>query len=821
MASLAPTFGRGAMTNDWIDIKNADVVLVMGGNSAEAHPVGFKWVIEAKARNKAQLVVVDPRFTRTAAVADVYVPLRAGTDIAFLGGVINYLLTQDKIQHEYVRNYTNAAFLVKQGYEFSDGLFSGYDPVARRYNRAEWEYELDDRGLVKLDPKLQNTRCIFQLLKQHYARYTPAVVSNITGTPKDKFLEVCEIIASTAVPDRVMTSLYALGWTQHTVGTQNIRSMAIIQLLLGNVGMSGGGVNALRGHSNIQGLTDLGLLSGLMPGYLVLPTADDTDLEAYLATHTPKPLREGQLNYWSNYPKFYVSLMKALFGEAATKGNSWAFSYLPRLDHADEEFDILRVLEMMAQGKIRGYFCQGFNPLQAAPDKRKVLKGLSQLKFLVVIDPLATETSAFFENHGPYNDVDPAKIETEVFRLPCTCFAEDEGTLVNSSRWLQWHYPGQDPPSEARTDIEIMAELFVGLRELYRKEGGTFPDPILNTYWPYLVPERPTSDELARELNGYALTDLGAADNPSQVLVHKDEQLDGFSELRDDGSTLCGCWIYSGSWTRQGNQMARRDTSDPGGRGLVPGWAWSWPANRRILYNRASCDPAGKPWDEQRRVIWWDGARWTGLDVPDYALTMAPDKGMGPFVMNSEGVGRLFTRGIIRDGPFPEHYEPFESPIGTNPLHTGAVTNPVARIYKDDAKMLGKASDYPYVGTTYRLTELFHFWSKHCRINAILQPEQFVEISEELARTRGIRNGDRVRVWNKRGEIFAVAVVTKRIKPLRVNGRPVEHVGLPIHWGFTGLTKKGYSANVLTPVVGDAETNTHEAKAFLVNIERA
>jgi formate dehydrogenase major subunit len=809
------------MTNNWIDIKNANVILVMGGNSAEAHPVGFKWVIEAKVQNKAKLIVVDPRFNRTAAVADVYVPLRAGTDIAFLGGVINYLLSNDAIQHEYVKAFTNASFIVKDGFGFSDGLFSGYDSDKREYDHSTWEYELGPDGYVQVDETLQHPRCVLQLMKHHFSRYTPEVVANITGAPKEKFLEVCELIASTSAPNRTMTSMYALGWTNHSVGTQNIRCMAIIQLLLGNIGMPGGGLNALRGHSNIQGLTDLGLLSNLMPGYLTLPAANEQDLATYLAKRTPKPLRPGQLNYWSNYPKFYVSLMKAIYGPAATKENGYCYSWLPKLDHVDHEYDMLRVQDLMARGKMNGYICQGFNPLQASPNKAKTLAGLSKLKYLVVIDPLATETSAFFENHGDYNPVDSAKIMTEVFRLPSICFAEDEGSLVNSSRWLQWHYRGQDPPGESRTDIEIMAALFLRIRELYRKEGGVFPEPILNLYWPYLIPERPSPGELARELNGYAITDVKDLKDPSKVLVKAGQQLSGFAQLRDDGSTACGCWIYSGCWTEKGNQMARRDTHDPGDRGLAPGWAFSWPANRRIMYNRASCDVNGKPWDPNRPLIHWDGTKWAGIDVPDYVPTAAPEKGMGPFIMQPEGVGRLFSRVFVKDGPFPEHYEPFETPLGTNPLHPKVITNPVARLYKDDHKELGNSSQFPYVGTTYRLTELFHYWSKHCLINAVLQPQQFVEISEQLAEEKGIVNGGQVVVTSARGRITAVAVVTKRIKPLTVDGKVIHHVGIPIHWGFKGLTHKGYPANVLTPCVGDAVTQTPETKAFLVNIEKA
>ena len=805
------------MTNTWMDIKNADVIIIMGGNSAEAHPVGFKWVMEAKIRKRAKVIHIDPRYTRTSAVADMYVPLRSGTDIAFLGGVINYLLSHNQIQHEYVTAYTSAPLIVKEGYHFSDGLFVGYEEAKRTYDKSTWDYELDSQGYAKTDPTLRDPHCVYQLMKQHYARYTPDLVSRVTGTPKDLFLKVCEAIASTSVPTRTMTSLYALGWTEHSVGTQNIRTMAMIQLLLGNIGMSGGGINALRGHSNIQGLTDLGLLSNMMPGYITLPS-DGEAFADYLKARTPAALEPNQLNYWSNFSKFFVSFQKAMFGDAATKDNDYGFDWLPKVDGV---YDILRVFQMMWLGQMNGYFCQGFNPLQAFPNKAKISGALSKLKFLVVMDPLATETSEFWQNYGAYNDVKPEDIHTEVFRLPTTCFAEENGSLVNSSRWLQWHYQGADAPGEARSDIDIMADLFVRLRDLYHREGGASPDPLLNLHWPYLDPHSPSPVELAREYNGYALADVADPANPGKALVKGGDQLASFLQLQDDGSTACGCWIFSGAWTQQGNQMARRDTYDPDNRGLAPGWAWAWPLNRRILYNRASCDPAGNPWIRERQLIWWNGEKWAGIDVPDYPPTVPPSKGMGPFIMLAEGVGRLFGRSFLVDGPFPEHYEAFENPLGTNPFHPQVISNPVARVYKNDMEQFGKADEFPYVGTTYRITELFHSWSKHTLIDAILQPQQWVEISEELAREKGIRNGERVVVRSMRGQMEAVVIVTKRMRPLQVDGKTIYHVGMPYGWGFKGLTKMGFPPNVVTPYVGDANTQTPEFKTFLVNIEKA
>ena len=808
------------MTNHWVDIKNANVIVVMGGNAAEAHPCGFKWVTEAKAHNKAKLIVVDPRFTRSAAVSDYYAPIRSGSDIAFLGGMINYLLTHDRIQHEYVRKYSDATFLVHGDYDFGDGLFSGYDEEKRSYDKASWSYQKGADGFVLADETLQNPRCVFNLMKQHYSRYTPEMVSRITGTPKDQFLKVCEMIAETSAPDKTTTFLYALGWTQHSIGSQNIRTMAMIQILLGNMGMAGGGINALRGHSNIQGLTDLGLLTNMLPGYMTLAGEKEQDFAAYLDKRALKPLRPGQMSYWQNYPKFHVSLMKSWYGDAATRENNWCYDWLPKLD---KQYDVLQVFEMMHQGKMNGYFAQGFNPLASFPDKAKIGAALARLKYLVVIDPLATETSEFWKNFGEFNDVDSSGIQTEVFRLPSTCFAEEEGSLVSSSRVLQWHYKGADAPGEARSDTEIMAALFLRLREMYRQEGGAFPDPILHTAWPYVIPEAPSSEELARELNGKALADILDPKDPARVLVKAGEQLAGFAQLRDDGSTASGCWIFSGSWTQAGNLMARRDNSDPSGLGNTLNWAYAWPANRRIIYNRASCDPSGKPWDPKRKVIAWNAreSKWLGMDVPDMRPDAAPEENVGPFIMNPEGVARLFAVDKMAEGPFPEHYEPFETPIDTNPLHPKVVSNPAARVFKTDREAFGKAGEFPYVGTTYRLTEHFHYWTKHVKLNAILQPEQFVEIGEDLARAKGISAGDRVKVTSIRGHIKAVAVVTKRIKMLDVDGKKVHTVGIPIHWGFKGIARNGYLANTLTPYVGDANSQTPEFKAFLVNIEKA
>jgi len=805
------------MTNSWTDIRNTDLVVVMGGNAAEAHPCGFKWVVEAKANRGARLIVIDPRYTRTASVSDLYVPIRQGTDIAFLLGVINYCILNDKVQWEYVKPFTNASFLVKDGFSYQDGLFNGYDEAKRQYDRSEWDYQTGPDGFALTDPTLQDPRCVWNLLKQHVALYTPEFVERVCGTPRAKFLQAAQMIAETSAPNKAMTSMYALGWTQHSHGSQNIRTMAMVQLILGNIGVRGGGMNALRGHSNIQGLTDLGLLSEYLPGYLTIPQEAEVDLPTYLSTRQFKPLRPNQISYYQNTPKFFVSMQKALFGDAATKDNGWAYDYIPKLDRPS--YDVLQTFELMHQGKVTGYFCQGFNPLLAFPNRAKITQSLSNLKWLVTMDPLDTETSRFWENHGVYNDVDPAKIQTEVIQLPTTCFAEEEGSLTNSGRWLQWHWPGGSPPGEAKHDNWIMGGIFVRLRELYRKEGGAFPDPILNLTWDYADPHEPKPAELAREINGKALADVHDPMDKSKVVTPAGKQLLNFSQLQDDGTTSCGCWIYSGCFNEAGNNMARRDNFDHDSLGTYAGWTWAWPVNRRIIYNRASADLQGKPWDPSRKILEWDeqNQKWTGGDVPDITPTAKPEE-VGPFIMNAEGTARLFARGLLREGPFPVHYEPFESPIA-NPVNPKIRGNPATRVFADDMAQFATSDEFPYAATSYRLTEHFHYWTKHNKVNAALQPEFFVEISEELAKEKNVSPGGWVRVWSKRGSVKAKAVVTKRIKPMTCDGKTVHVVGIPLHWGFTGAARKGWGPNSLTPFVGDANIQTPEFKAFLVNLE--
>jgi len=830
------------MTNSWTDIKNTDLVLIMGGNAAEAHPCGFKWVTEAMQHRKAKLIVVDPRFTRSAAVADVYAPIRVGTDIAFLAGVINYMLSKDKIHLEYAKLNTDITFLVKDSYSFENGLFSGYNEGKRNYDKSSWGYQMGADGFVKVDETLQDPNCVYQQMKRHFARYTPELVSQITGTPQDKFLQIAEMIAATSDPTKVMTICYALGWTQHTVGSQNIRTMAMIQLLLGNVGRPGGGINALRGHANVQGITDMCAYSEVLSGYQSSPTEADVDRETYLKTRTGKPLRPNQMAFTQNFPKWNTSLMKAYYGAAATKENDFCYDWLPKRDGA---YDILATFERMHQGKINGFIVQGFNPLAAVPNKKKLSAGLAKLKYLVVMDPLETETGEFWKNFGPLNDVNPKEIQTEVFRLPTACFAEETGSFTNSSRVISWKEKAVDPPGEAKVDSEIVSTLFMKLRAMYAKDGGTLPEPVAALAWPYINANKPSPQEVLREISGRALADVYAPPPlpkldasgkpipvpppppnapPPQPAVKAGEQLPGFALLKDDGTTSCGNWIYAGCWSQAGNLTARRDNSDPTGLGVYGNWGFAWPANRRILYNRASADRNGKPWDPSRKYLAWNGTSWAGgADIPDMRPDAAPDQNVGAFIMNPEGVARLYAVGM-NEGPFPEHYEPFEDPVGVNlmcPSNPKAVSNPAARVYKGDMEAFGKKEEFPYAATTYRLTEHLHFWTKHSRSNAIVQPAPFVEIGEDLAKEKGIKQGDRVKVKSNRGEVVAACVVTKRMKGMTVNGKTVHHVGIPIHWGFKGVTQNGYLANALTPFVGDANSQTPEFKAFLVNIEKA
>jgi len=803
------------MTNNWVDIKNADVILVMGGNPAENHPCGFKWAIEAKKHRNAKLICVDPRFNRTAAVSDHFAPIRAGTDIAFLGGIINFVLTNNRIQRDYVVNYTNAPFIIKEGFKLpgdNEGMFSGFDAEKRAYDKSSWGYELGPDGYVKVDPTLESPRCVFQLMKRHYSRYTPEMVADICGCAKEDFLKAAEIISSTCSPDKAGTMLYALGWTHHSTAVQNIRAAASLQLLLGNIGMPGGGVNALRGHSNIQGATDMNQTHTL-PGYLRMPRPEQQTLKDYLTANVPKKLRPNAQNYWENYDKFTVSLLKAFFGAAATPDNDFAYSWLPKMDR---DYSWTYIYDDAYRGAVKGLITFGMNPVGNGPHSKKMLQALAKLDWMVVAENFETETATFWKAPKEYGGPDSKEVKTEVFMLPAANFAEKDGTFTNSSRWLQWKWKAIDPPGEAKADQEIIGRLVMKLKELYAKDGGAFADPVIKMAWDYSTPLNPNLEEVAREINGKVLEDF--KDERTGAEYKKGQQLPGFAALRADGKTLCGNWVHSGYFTEAGNLAARRNPADsPIGLGAYPNWAFSWPANRRILYNRAGADPSGKPWDPKRVAVYWDGERWVG-DAPDIKADSRPEDGLGPFIMNAEGVGKLYAIDM-NDGPFPEHYEAYESPID-NPLHPKVTSNPVTKLFKTEMDVYGKKEQFPIVCTTYRLTEHFHYWTKHQASLNHLQREFFIEIPEGLAREKGINHGDKVKVTSARGSIEGRAMVTKRMRPLKVADKTVWQIGFPIHWGFAGKSV-GPLANTLTPTALDPNSSTPEYKAFLVNLEKA
>jgi len=831
------------MTNGWIDIKNADMMLIMGGNPAENHPCGFKWAVEAKRQRNAKMIVVDPRYTRTAAVSDLFLQIRAGSDIAFLGGVIRYALENERIAKEYLVNYTNATFVIKEGFKLpDDGLYSGYDHDKQTYDKSTWNYE--EAGAqsaaksdappalpsnVVYDTNLNHPRCVYQLLKQQYSRYTPEMVERITGIPKDQFLKAADLFTSIRTngdTKKVATVIYAVGWTQHSFGSQIIRTAAMLQMLMGNVGRAGGGVNALRGHSNIQGATDMAGIFDNLPGYLKVPTPADKDFDAWMTRITPKaskPKDWESFNYWSNTPKFAASFLKAMYGDAATKQNHWAFDYLPKVDR---EYSWTHIWDDMYRGKVKGLLAFGMNGVAIGPNSQKNIDALKKADWLVVCEIYPDETSEFWKSPGISTD-EMKNIKTEVYRLAGAGFAEKDGTFVNSARWLQWKWAAVPPPGDCKLDQAILAKIFLKVRELYQKEGGKFPDPILNLTWNHLDPNNPSLTELAKELNGRAISDV--TDEPTKTTMKVGQQLPGFSWLRDDGSTSCGNWLWCGSWTEAGALSQRRGTDDPSGLGVYPNWGWAWPMNRRILYNRASCDLNGKPWDPDRRQVWWNEAqkKWLGHDVPDFKPDSAPKDHMGPFIMNPEGVGRLFVPlAGMADGPFPEHYEPFESPVA-NILHPQQPNNPVVKKYSTDMDKYGTPEQgFTVICTTYRLTEHYHYWTKNNPMNVQLVPLMFVEIPVELAADLGIKGGANVKVTSARGTYLAKAMVTHRIKPMLIDGKKIYQIGIPIHQGYRGIQEDAGResktlANLLSPTVTDPNAYTPEFKGFLVKLEKA
>ena len=813
------------MTNHWIDIRNSDVILIMGSNAAENHPISFKFVLEAKDRG-AKVLSVDPRFTRTSSKADVYAPLRSGTDIAFLGGMIKYILDNKLYHEEYLQLHTNASFLVNPDFKMPgelDGVFSGYDPKTRKYDKSTWSFQKDAEGIPIRDLSLKDPRCVLQLLKKHYSRYTLETVSSITGTKEDKLNQIYEIYASSGKPGRAATIMYAMGWTQHTVGTQNIRTMAIIQLLLGNMGMAGGGVNALRGESNVQGSTDHCLLFHILPGYLPTPKSSWTNLATYVEKSTPKTSDPESANWWSNRDKYIVSLLKAFYGGNVSTADDFGYGLLPKLDDGMNA-SWLMMFDQMYKGKFKGFFAWGQNPACSGSNAGKVRKAMEKLDWMVAVNLFDNETASFWKGPG----VDPSKVNTEVFFLPAAASLEKEGSITNSGRWAQWRYRAVKPLGGSQPDSEIMNDLYQRVRKLYAKGGGAYPDPILKTTWDYGFKRADGSigsvdiHAVAKEINGYFLEDKEIKDKQFK----KGDLVPSFAFLQADGSTSSGNWLYCNSYTGKGNMMARRSKSDPSGIGLYPEWSWCWPVNRRILYNRASVDANGVPWNKKRPVIWWTGpvGKWKG-DVPDGGWPpLASGKGKKSFIMLPDGVGSVFSAKMA-EGPFPEHYEPLECPIQENVLSKQRV-NPVSKMFHEAGKVPEDVyascdTRYPYVATTYRVTEHWQtgVMSRNMPWLLEMQPRQFVEMSVELAREKGIANGAIVKVSSARGEIEAVAVVTRRFQPFKVANTTIHQIGLPWCYGWT-TPGVGDSANLLTPTVGDANTMIPETKAFMVNIQK-
>jgi formate dehydrogenase major subunit len=878
---LGASFGRGAATNYQQDLANSDCVLFMGSNMAEAHPVGFRWPLKAKEKG-ATLIHVDPRYTRTSALCDVHVGIRAGSDIAFLGGVVNHILTHDLWFKEYVLHYTNAATIVNEGFrdaEDLEGLFSGYrgNRKTGTYDarRGHWGYadeagemewsdappmyrmlkqelgvhghSLDagppchsgarqemtavEEGGTPRDPTFEHPHCVFQILKRHFARYTPEMVSQICGCAPEEVVRVAELLAKNSGRERTSALVYALGWTQHTTGVQIIRTAAILQLLLGNMGRPGGGIMAMRGHSTIQGSTDLATLYDSLPGYLPQPCADQEHetLDSYVHNEC---LLTG---YWANYRKFIVSLLKAWYGDAAAADNDFGFSWLPRID---ADYSQLPYFDRMAKGGVKGYFLFGQNPAGGAPNAGLHRAGLRNLDWLVVLDWFETESAVFWKDDpgGPR----PSDIKTEVFFIPAAAAPEKEGSLTNTQRLLQWHDKALDPLGDSRSDAWFVYNLGKRLKQLYAGSTDPRDQPLLNLTWDYefdqhpILPDgtrsriegEPDLEKVLMEINGYRLTERDATGRP--------RLLTGFGELQDNGTTACGCWIYSGVFPARGHNRARdRKRSHDG---IEAEWGFAWPHNRRILYNRASADPDGRPWSERKQLVWWDATarRWVGADEPDCDPEVPPDyrppqgatgmeaiAGDQPFIMKPDGVGWLYAPGNVKDGPLPVHYEPVESPV-TNLMYPGQSCSPVVRYFESALNRMASTptGEYPVVATTWRLTE--HYLSgPMSRFNSWLnelQPAMFVELSPELARDRGIVHGGWLTVRTPRTRIEARAMVTRRLWPLRVGGQTLHQIGLPFHWAFAGEVV-GDNANDLTALVADPNVSMHEAKAFACQVE--
>jgi formate dehydrogenase major subunit len=822
----------------------------MGSNMAENHPVGYQWVMKARERG-AQVIHVDPRFTRTSATASKWVQIRAGSDIAFLGGIVNYILEHGREFREYVVNYTNAPVIVDAAFQDTEdlnGLFSGWDPETGRYDNTSWQYEgmevLGSAGHREKgapighateeggggsefrqgeppeeDPALEDPRCVYQLLKKHFQRYTPELVAEVCGCQPEELVAVAEALCANSGRERTSALVYSLGWTQHTVGVQNIRAAAIIQLLLGNIGRPGGGIMALRGHAEIQGSTDLATLYDVLPGYIPTPNAHaHVDLKSFIESSS------APTGVWGDMDAYMVSQLKAFWGTAATPENDFCFDNLPRItgDHSAYEATLA-----MLDGRMKGYFLLGENPAVGSANARLHRLALAKLDWLVVRDLVEIESAAFWYDSPEIEtgELRPEQIPTEIFFLPAASHVEKDGSFTNTQRLLQWRHKAVEPKGDCRSDLWFMYHLGRLVREKLADSEDLKDRPVLDLEWSYSTTGQraePSAEAVLREINGWN----GAG-----------KALSSYTQLEADGSTTCGCWIYCGCFADEVNQVARKKPhweQSP----VALEWGWAWPANRRILYNRASADPAGKPWSERKRYVWWDAGqgRWTGEDNPDFVADTPPDyvppdgakavdaiAGNHPFILQADGRGWLFAPSGLVDGPLPVHYEPHESPFANRLYAQG--TNPARQRFRQRENPYhpsdgeAGAGAYPYVMTTYRLTEhhTSGAMSRTVAHLAELQPEMFCEVSRELAAERGLEHGGWATIVTARTAIEARVLVTERIKPLQVQGRVLHQVGLPFHWGSRGLVTGG-SANDLFPLALDPNVHIQETKAASCDI---
>ncbi len=845
MPGLGTSFGRGGATTAQQDLANADAILIMGSSMAEQHPVGFRFVVEAREKG-GKIIHVDPRFTRTSAMADIWVPIRAGSDIVFLGAMINYVLENGRDFRDYLLPYTNAATIIREDFKDTEdlgGLFSGWNEAEQKYITDSWLYAGRDTGGAATDEtassahglwgksrggqptlltgaprdnSLQHPRCVYQLLKRHFARYTPELVERVCGTPRAEFLRVADAYSSASGPDKTGAICYAVGWTQHSTGVQVIRAAAILQQLLGNIGRPGGGIMALRGHASIQGSTDIPTLYDIMPGYLPMPNFES-------GTHTLHDYIEQngtKTGWWHNLDKYIVSLLKSWYGDAATAQNDYGYNWLPRItgDHSHQGYWL-----DMDDGRMDGLFVFGQNPAVGGPNSRLERRALAKLDWLVVRDLVEIETASFWYDSPEVErgELRPEEVYTEVFLMPAASHVEKEGSFTNTQRLLQWREKAIEPPGDARSDTWFIYHLGRRLKEKAARDPHPRNAGLNALTWNYRTEgplEEPVVEDVLQEINGRRVADRSL--------------VSGFRELKADGSTECGCWIYSGVYPEPGrNRANERQSRDY----LGHGWGFAWPSDRRIMYNRASARPDGSPWSERKKLVWWDAAKreWSGLDVPDFTTTKPPDyrpaenaegddalPGDAPFIMHADGVGWIWVPIGLRDGPLPTHYEPLESPVG-NVLYPRRPSNPAADKKERSNNAYVPIGDprFPYVLTTYRLTEHHTAggMSRYLSHLAELQPEFFTEISPDLAQAIGARHGEWVTIASPRGIVEARAMVTTRIPALRLNGRVIHQVGLPYHWGTRGLVT-GDSANDLIAISEEPNVRIMETKGLVCHV---